>query len=198
MIKMGKDLAGYCGNSGANLLKYLQDKDCGSCEWLPLNGYEKRFLISSNGVVYSLSTFRQMKLSTLPTGYVYLPIMLQIPKRHVVTAYIHRLVALTFIPNPYNKPTVNHIDGDKSNNSVSNLEWATMSEQNFHAIQVLHHKRNTNKILELNHSKRVFSADEVLFIRSSSLTASEIVKTLGKGSEYIIHDIRRFKTSKDI
>ena len=41
---------------------------------------------------------------------------------------IHRLVAKAFIPNPYNKPDVDHIDGDTSNNEVTNLQWATKSE----------------------------------------------------------------------
>lgn len=52
-----------------------------------------------------------------------------------VTPIVHRLVALAFIPNPENKKTVNHIDGNKLNNNLSNLEWSTHSEQMQHASQ---------------------------------------------------------------
>lgn len=55
-----------------------------------------------------------------------------------VDMYIHRLVALAFIPNPENKKFVNHIDTNRSNNHVNNLEWCTSKENNQHSMNLGH------------------------------------------------------------
>lgn len=57
---------------------------------------------------------------------------------------VHRAVAKAFIPNPLNKKTVNHIDGDRRNNRVDNLEWATYKEQSEHSVRVLKNQCGEN------------------------------------------------------
>lgn len=76
---------------------------------------------------------------------------------------INRIVAEAFIPNPLGKPTVNHIDGDKRNNSVENLEWASLSEQMEHAYN--HKLKNPKRGYDNVNSK--LSAANVKFIRKN-------------------------------
>ena len=59
---------------------------------------------------------------------------LAISSNHAIEKYVHRLVARFFIPNPFNKKSVNHKDGDKHNNHFTNLEWVTPSENMRHSL----------------------------------------------------------------
>jgi len=84
------------------------------------------YLVTVDGRVFSLHTMRYLKNFLKAGDYVYVKID---NKSH----RLHRLVAQTYIPNPENKPQVNHMDGNKENNMLCNLEWMTHSENVQHA-----------------------------------------------------------------
>lgn len=81
------------------------------------------YSISDKGRVMKNSTHKIMKPSPKPNGYMQINLFTNDGRRK--KEYIHRLVAITFIPNEQHLPQVNHIDGVRDNNVVSNLEWVT-------------------------------------------------------------------------
>lgn len=90
--------------------------------------------ISSQGRARSLLSGKPRILKTQADKKGYLRLRVTIEQRKM-TFKMHRAVANAFIPNPNNLPQVNHKDGDKSNNSVDNLEWCTNRENALHAIK---------------------------------------------------------------
>ena len=113
--------------------------------WKDIEGYEGLYQVSNKGRIKSLKkkfgkqeTEIIMKPNMEWCGYLRVGL---IKDKKAKMYAVHRLVAKTFIANPENKPIVNHIDGNKANNEVENLEWAT-------------YKENSNSSKKLKSSKR--------------------------------------------
>lgn len=100
-----------------------------------------KYSVSSTGLVINNKTGKYLKLTVNADGY--LRVNLYTDKSRYKTCRVHRLVALAFIANPENKPTVNHRNGVRNDNRTENLAWATCSEQQEHSYEILGRKDNT-------------------------------------------------------
>ena len=99
-------------------------------KWKDVDGYDGLYKVSTLGRVKGKHRIKSQQ----DNGKGYLMVRLNKngeSRWHLV----HRLVAKAFIENPQNKPTVNHIDGNRKNNKFNNLEWSTYSENNLHSYR---------------------------------------------------------------
>lgn len=95
-------------------------------KWLPIKDYEDLYEVSNEGQIRSLcgryGFHKILKQGKGSRGYSVVSLC---RKGEQKTVNVHRIVAITFIPNPHNLPCINHKDGNRQNNSVSNLEWCS-------------------------------------------------------------------------
>lgn len=128
--------------------------------WIP--GWECLYMASSCGRIMSFRKKTPFVMSPLksPKGYVRVDLCFNKTRKSIL---IHRLVAMTFIPNPKNKLEINHKNGVKNDNRVDNLEWATRSENEQHSRNVLGKRKSyagLGKIGKLNKkSKKIAQID---------------------------------------
>ena len=125
---------------------------------MAVKGYEGRYAVTLFGQVWSEYKCAWMKPSVTEKGYLTVELR---KGGHRFKARIHRLVAEAFIPNPDNLPEVNHKDGDKTNNQVSNLEWCTHSDNLKHA-----YRTGLEKVVYgTDHHRSKLTRDQVEYIR---------------------------------
>ena len=98
-----------------------------------IKGYEGYYSVDTDGNVYSIRRKRYLVPIKMPSGYWY--VHLCNGPGHTKLARLHRLVAETFLDNPNGYPQVNHKNGDKADNRVTNLEWCSRLQNVEHAMR---------------------------------------------------------------
>lgn len=117
--------------------------------FVPVKGYEGLYEVSNTGKVRSLhkgSRYGKELSQLMRSRNASYPAVALSKNGKSKSIYVHRLVAEAFIDNPEKKKCVNHIDRDKTNNNVSNLEWVTYSENNQHFIDITRFKALNRKL----------------------------------------------------
>lgn len=112
-------------------------------EWITIEDFPK-YEITKNGMVRNKETQHIKTPSPGKHGYPVVSLWKD-GKQYLRT--IHTLLAKTFIPNPENKPQINHIDGNKENYNLKNLEWVSARENNLHARRTGLHKSDGDKVV---------------------------------------------------
>ena len=111
----------------------------------PIKDYEGKYYVTSQGDVVNAYGNTLLPVINKKTGYKTVSLW---KNNKGSSKTIHRLVALTYLTNPNNLPEVNHIDGNKLNNHVDNLEWVTRSENMIHAYATGLAKQTKTKLLD--------------------------------------------------
>ena len=146
-----------------------------------LSDYE----ITRDGKVINIHTGKEVKPQKNGTGYYRVAIGKKL-------MFVHRLVAQKYIPNPENKPFVNHIDGNRTNNNVSNLEWVTEKENAQHAV------RTGLQPIEENSKVAKLTREQVAFIKSHPEMERNKLAEMFNISAHTISDIRTGRTWKTV
>jgi hypothetical protein len=171
-------------------------------EWKEIEGLQGMYLISNKGRVLR----KERTVDKGKWGQVTFPERMLIPNKRlgydsvVIRIYnkifkesIHRIVAKHFIPNPQNKPFINHINGIRDDNRVENLEWCTAKENSQHSWRTGLQKGkrgDTNKLSRVTLNQRL----EMERMNSSGVFQSEIAKSFGLNQATVSKIIKKVRS----
>lgn len=110
-------------------------------KWKNLKGFEGMYIISDKGRIFSIISNHMLTFKSSKGENKYIQADLVDKNGAYGRYYVHRLVAMTYIPNTGRLPEVNHKDGNKRNNCVENLEWVCHQDNVIHSYQELGHKK---------------------------------------------------------
>ena len=169
--------------------------------WKGIVGYEELFSVSNTGKIFSKRTSKILKQNLVDRSYNACITKLNGRNGTNLVLKVHREVAKAFIPNPDNLPFVNHKDGDKLNNNVSNLEWVTPRENIIHALD--NGLATIDHLLQINEDNRKLSDDDVRFVRLNYKAKDRTLGTRALARKYgvthgVIMDILNGKTYLDV
>lgn len=154
--------------------------------WKDIEGFNGYYQISNYGRVKNAkrNTIRKAYDNNAGKGYYYVDLYKK--NIRVKRDSIHRLVAKAFIPNPKNKPMINHKDGNTKNNHVSNLEWVTALENVTHASNILgvmvgykkHIEKQKRKVKQMKNGKEIKIYESIAEAsRQTGISTSQIIFT---------------------
>ena len=135
--------------------------------WKDIQGYEGAYQVDENGNVYSIRKKKMLKAWKNRFGY--LKVSLWKDNRGKQFA-VHRLVAQAFIPNPENKPQVNHIDCDRTNNNVDNLEWVTNQENHDWSVKL------GRRVMRENWRSKIIATRQRKPVEGTNIETGEVIR----------------------
>ena len=164
--------------------------------WRDIEGFEGHYQISNYGRVKSFKNGEVIIRKPHVDKDGYLQICFCDKSNHKWFK-VHRLVAIAFIPNPENKETINHIDGCKMNNFVENLEWATRTENNQHAVRIGLMKSGVDNYRAKLTREQVIWCRKMYIPRDKEFGSSALAKIFSIARRSM-HDIVTGKTYKNV
>ena len=148
---------------------------------MKIDGYEN-YIITATGDVINTNTSHTMKKQINNSGYYRVELSRSGKTKKV---FVHRLVANAYIQNKDSLPQVNHIDGDKLNNAVTNLEWCTASYNHKHSYKYL--SRPVTKVFDADNGKTKIKKEDIpgLIERKKGSTYRSLALEVGVHPKYL-------------